>query len=120
MTKIALDWLPVGLTLVSLILPLYFFANNSFWLGALALSVPAGIFIVGQAGYNLAHKRLMLSADRQAAKLVGKEAFLEVLKKINDLKLEDVEWILRRGKLRRALTIDRPGIDERMTNLATV
>jgi len=120
LTKIALDWLPLGLTLVSLILPLYFLANKSYWLGAFALGVPAGIFIVGQAGYNLAHKRLMLSADRQAARLVGQQVFLEVLKKIGSFNFEDIEWIRGRGRPRRALTIDRPGIDERMTNLATV
>ncbi|TMI60754.1 hypothetical protein E6H16_07685 [Candidatus Bathyarchaeota archaeon] len=120
LTKVALDWLPLSLTLVSLILPLYFFANRSYWLAAFALSVPAGIFVVGQAGYNMAHKRLMLSADRQAVKLVGKQPFLDVLKKIDGLMVEDIEWIKGRGRMRRALTIDRPGIDERIRNLDSV
>jgi len=120
LTKVALDWLPLGLTLVSLILSLYFFANRSYWLAAFALSVPGGIFIVGQAGYNMAHKRLMLSADRQAVKLVGKQPFLDVLKKTDGIMLEDIEWIKGRGRMRRALTIDRPGIDERMRNLDSV
>jgi len=118
--KSRIDWLPLGLTLVSLILSLYFFANRSYWLAAFALSVPGGIFIVGQAGYNMAHKRLMLSADRQAVKLVGKQPFLDVLKKIDGLMLEDIEWIKGRGRMRRALTIDRPGIDERIRNLDSV
>ena len=119
--KIALDWPSMFLTLVSLIGPFYFFfAIRSFWLSVISLGVPITIFIVGQVAYNLAHKRLMLSADKQAAKLIGKQIFLDVLKKIDDLKLEDIEWIKGRGRVRRAFTIDRLGIDERMRNLDSV
>ena len=119
--KIALDWPAMFVTLVSLIIPFYFFfAIRSVWLAVTSLGVPITIFIVGQVAYNLSHKRLMLSADKQAAKLIGKQVFLDVFKKIDDLKLEDIEWIKGRGRMRRALTIDRPGIDERMRNLDSV
>jgi len=111
--KLALDWPSMFLTLVSLIGPFYFFfAIRSVWLAAIATSVPITIFVVGQIGYNLAHKRLMLSADRQAAKLVGKQPFLDVLKKIDDFKLEDIEWIKGRGRISRALTIDQGSMRE--------
>src|SRR2546428_11219453 len=108
LTKVALDWFAFGLTLVSLILPLYFFANRSYWLAAFALSVPAGIFVVGQAGYNMAQKRLLISGGRQSGKIHGKQPFLDVLKNIYGALAEGNQGAKRRGKEEGAPEDDRP------------
>jgi hypothetical protein len=42
-------------------------------------------------------RKIRLKADQQTATLVGKEAFLQVLERIDGMHLEDVERVKRRG-----------------------
>ncbi len=76
------------------------------------------LFVVGPVFMNMvtqAHKRLRLQADLEVARFIGKEAFVSLLRKIDGLRLEDVET----AKTRRILQhfSSKPNIDERIANL---
>lgn len=58
-----------------------------------------------------------LEADRKAASVVGKEAFLGVLHKIDSLKLADVEKAKKPGFDRRRAVNPTPNIADRIANL---
>jgi len=64
-------------------------------------------------------KNLMLMADIEAAKLVGKEALLHSLRKIDDLGLEDLERLKGSGLKARFWRWLRPSVPERIENLLT-
>jgi len=64
-------------------------------------------------------KKLMLMADVEAAELVGKEALLHTLRKIDDLGLEDLEKLKGTGLKARFWGWYRPSVPERIENLLT-
>jgi len=63
-------------------------------------------------------KRVRLQADRIAADIVGRTAFLQVLKRIDEMGLDDIVSLERRKGLRARFT-GRPTITERIENLAS-
>jgi hypothetical protein len=76
------------------------------------------LFVVGPIFLNMVTqvwKKLRLQADFEVAKLMGKEAVTSVLRKIDGLRLEDVETT----KTRRILPhfSSKPNINERIANL---
>ena len=74
------------------------------------------IALIAAMSFNRHVKRLKLNADRRSARLVGRDALLSVLTRIESLKLEDVE----RWKRNRAQSIihSKPTVEERIRNLS--
>lgn len=63
-------------------------------------------------------KKQVLASDRTAAKIVGNELFLLVLKKIDDLKLHDMQRLSAKRDLRaRIYSFFKPTLQERVDNL---
>ena len=63
-------------------------------------------------------KKQTLAIDRIAAKVVGYDFFLGVLKKIDDLKLQDMQRLSAKRDLRaRVFSFFKPTLQERMDNL---
>jgi len=61
------------------------------------------------------YKKLWLIADEQAAELVGREALLHTLRKIDGLGLRDLEWL--KGGVFGDRRWTRPSVPERIENL---
>ncbi len=77
------------------------------------------VLVVGPILTNLftqAHKKLRLQADLEATRPVGKETFLLVLRKIDGLRLKDIETTKERRVTRHLSS--KPSISERIENLS--
>jgi len=87
-------------------------ADVAWWIGyAVIATLSLSLFLAEG-------KKQSLAIDRTAAKLVGNKFFLGVLKKIDELKLHDMERLSAKRDLRaRVFSFFKPTLQERMDNL---
>jgi len=76
-----------------------------------------GVLFFSMSSLGRYIKKLMLMADVEAAELVGKEALLHSLRKIDDLGLEDLERLKGSGLKARFWRWYRPSVPQRIENL---
>lgn len=109
-----------GLAALLLLLGLFGLSQllDPTWLQVLGpgVGIPVVIYLLLRAFKFL--KNAVLLADKLAASVVGTNNLLQVLKKIDELKLPDVERRKARG--RSAKHFGWPDITERMENLQTI
>jgi len=86
---------------------------------AVAAVLLFGVLFFGLSSLGGCIKKMLLMADVQAAELVGKEALLHTLRKIDDLGLGDLERLKGSGLKARFRRWHRPSVPERIENLLT-
>jgi len=103
------------LALVVIVVVLIFITGSSAWAGLGFLYFIVIIPVL--RGNTRFFYRCRLDADRTAAGVVGKEAFLEVLRKIDSLKLPEIEKSKNPGFDNRRAVNPVPNIIDRIANL---
>jgi len=93
-----------------------FWAALPFPTGLVVFAVPPSIVLfLGLGRFTPYQKSARLQADMQATRLVGREFFLEVLRKIDGLGMEDIEE--RKRKNSEGSSSEFPSLAERLENL---
>jgi hypothetical protein len=92
-----------------------FITGSTFWVGLWLLYFI--IIIPVLRGNTRLFYQCRLEADRTAAQVVGREAFLEVLRKIDSMKLPDIEKSKNPGFDSRRAVNPIPNIIDRIVNL---
>jgi hypothetical protein len=84
-----------------------------FFFVYIVLIIPVGV--LGGRRYSFLIKKARLEADTQASAVAGKDLFLNVLRKIDSMSLDDVDRLRRARRGRRMAGL--PSISERIENL---
>jgi hypothetical protein len=103
----------IALVIVAFVL--IYITGSSFWVGLWFLYFIVIIPVL--RGNTRLLYRCRLEADRTAAGIVGREAFLEVLRKIDSMKLPDIEKSKNPGFDNRRAVNPVPNITDRIANL---
>ncbi len=105
--------LPLVLVLAGTIAATYFLRIP--WIIFLYIALVIPISILGNARYSSHAKKARLEADTQASAITGKDLFLDVLRKIDMMGLNDIDRLKSGRRGRRVAGL--PSITERIENL---
>src|SRR5438093_9055143 len=112
-TTFLLSVLPLGVSLGGTITAAFLFQRS--WIIFLITVLLVPLSILGGRRYNADLKRTRLEADSQTSSVIGKDALLQVMKKIDMMCLDDIDR-LKSGRGGRRLA-SLPSITERIDNL---
>lgn len=106
------------LSILATLLVILFWPRSEIGIPGIILAI--FIMVAISANYISAPylKRVRLQADRVAADMVGRNTFLQVLRKIDKLGVEDLVQLERQGALKARFT-GRPTMTERIENLSS-
>jgi hypothetical protein len=103
------------IALVVVAVVLIYITESRFWVGLFFVYFVMIIPVL--RGNTRLFYQCRLEADRTAAEIVGREAFLEVLRKIDSMKLPDIEKSKNPGFDNRRAVNPSPNITDRIANL---